>query len=460
MLNRFSSNATANILSGVVAAAYQLSITAIAVSTWDSADFATWGLAMSIAAIAPILSANLSSVMTRRLVEVRHGGSREIENSIVLAGRRISRILACVAFVSLFTAGAWIHMNSAPGLSTTSGFLILLALLLLTNTWLLLWQVRFGQAYAEERNWVPALISSCARAGGMLGMISVLALGSTSLVQVALGLFVGTWITLGLTHFSFSPRRSSAAPESKPTKLEIRHQFWRNLRILYGFAFGVASSIVIQYSITPLIALIEPELFNAFYLASTLNVVAIGVLSSAMSALLAPFTRWHATRASQAVIRIGFFSPALCAGVSLAALFGCWTALEFVLDLMTLSSANVGDIRHFLILLGLQTIVRTSAAGFATYVSSAGTSRQMAVPLAIEILLALFVAVPLGWKFGVDALLLGLTFAALIGSQFSSKTFASLCNPNQITTRVAFASLLLAQVVGSALWWWLVSNNG
>lgn len=459
MLKRYSSNATANVFSGAIAAIYQLTITAMAVATWDGADFAMWGLAMSIAAIAPILSANLSSVVTRRLVEVRHHGSGTVEAAIVLAGRRMSLGLTNLALASLFCAGAWIQAHSVPGPLTTSEFLILLAMLLSTNSWILLWQVRFGQHYADERNWLPASTLACARGGGMLGMLLTLALGSQSLTAVALGLFAGTWAALAIAHLMLPCPRQPGGIVDLPSTLEIRDQFWRNLRVLYGFAFGAASSLIILYSIPPLIALIAPQQFNAFYLASTLNAVAVGVLSAAMSALLAPFTRWHATGATQALQRMVLLSPALCAGVCLFALCICWFALELILDALTAHSASIDDIRIFLALLGLQTIVRTSAAGFATYVSSVGTSRQMVTPLLIEMVLALIIAVPLGWLFGVHALLLGLTFSGLVGSQFSSKTLTSLCKPGQITARAAFASLLTAQLVGSALWWWIVGAS-
>ncbi|MBC2769839.1 hypothetical protein [Pusillimonas minor] len=429
-------------------------------SIWSGADFAAWGLAMSIAAIAPLLSVNLSNVVTRRLVEARHSLHDATATAIVLAGRRIGWGLTSAAFITLFSAGAWIQGWSSLNALTANKFLILLIILLLTNSWLLLWQVRFGQFFAEERNWIPALIFACARAGGLLGMLSVVALGNRNLIQVALGIFAGTWLTLITTRWALTRLRLVDSCGCIPTNLEIRVQLWCNLRILYGFAFGTASSLIVQYSIPPLIAIIEPQLFSSFYLAGILNSLAIGVLSSAMSALLAPFARWHTTGSTQALNRIGLFSPAVCAGMCLSVLCLCWFTLEFALNLLSPRSVHINDVRLFLALLGLQAIVRTAAAGFATYVSSAGTSRQMAIPLLIEIVLTLTVAVPLGWLFGVHSMLLGLTFAALIGSQFSSIAFAALCKPARITSRVAFASLLSAQLVGAALWWLIVSTIG
>lgn len=455
MLKRFFSNAAANAFSGAMAAAYQLVVVALAVATWQGADFAAWGLAMSIAAIAPILSASLSSVVTRRLVEARHRGPDAIESAIVLAGRRIGWGLAGIAFAALFLAGALIKGSSDLGALSTSEFLVLLTIMLSTNAWLLLWQVRFGQYYADELNWLPALTLAIARGGGVLAMIGALALGSRNLTVVALALATGTWLALFAARLLLpGPGRSGGA--GRPTPLEVRNQLRLNLRVQFGFAIGSASSLIVQYSIPPLIALIAPQNFNAFYLASTLNVVAVGLLSAAMLALLAPFTRWHAIGATHGVQRVALFSPALCAGFSLVVLCACWFMLEFILDALKARPADIGDIRFFLALLGFQTIVRTSAMGFATIVAAAGTSRQMSMPLVIEMLLAFTVAVPLGSVFGVQGLLLGLTFAALVGSQFSSRPFTLLFMPAGTSARAAFASLLAAQLIGSAIWWLIV----
>src|ERR1700692_3862659 len=150
MLRRFAFNAGANILSGAVAAAFQLTITGMASRTWHGAEFASWGLALSVAAIAPIFASNLSSVVARRVVEARHSKSCAAESAIVLAGRRLGKHLTCMALAILICAGAWIQMRSASGAMSTSAFLVLLVVLLLTNIWLLLWQARIGQHYADE----------------------------------------------------------------------------------------------------------------------------------------------------------------------------------------------------------------------------------------------------------------------------------------------------------------------
>jgi hypothetical protein len=459
MLRRFASNAGANIFSGAVAAAYQLAITGMGISVWHGPEFASWALALSVAAIAPIFAASLSSVVTRRVVEARHGKFGAAERAIVLAGRRIGRRLATVALAILICVGAWIHARSESGSLSTGAFLLLLAIVLSTNSWLLLWQVRFGQHYADERNWLPALTMAAARTGGTLGMLSVVASGSESLIAAALGLCAGTWAGLVFAQLLLPGPRAIGFNGPDPTWPEIEKQYRSNLRILAGFAVGGASMLVIQYSIPPLMALIAPDRFNAFYLASTLNTVAIGVLAAAMSAMLAPFTRWHARGDASALQRVALFSPILCAGSCLVVLCFCWYATGPVLQTLTTHAASSDDIRMFLALLGFQTIIRNAAAGYAMYIASAGSSRQMGAPLVIEIVLAFSVAVPVGWLYGERALLFGLCFSGLIGSLYSSKILASLHRPSRISLRTAFPSLLVAQAAVCGVWWWIVDFN-
>lgn len=456
MLSRFASNAGANIFSGAVAAAYQLAITGMGASAWHGAAFASWALALSVAAIAPIFAANLSSVVTRLVVEARHRPPSAAESAIVLAGRRIGRGLACLAVAALVCTGAWIQIHSTTGALSTSAFLGLLVIMLSTNSWLLLWQVRFGQHYADERNWLPALILASARTGGALGMFAVLAVGSESLVAAALGLCAGTWTGLGLAQLLLPRPRAIGVDKANPTSTQIHEQYWNNLRLLAGFAVGATSTLVIQYSIPPLVAVIAPDRFNAFYLASILNTVAMGVLAAATSAMLAPFTRWRATGDTGKLQSIALFSPILCASSCLAVLCVCWFAMEPVLRSIAMRAASVDDIRIFLALLGFQTIIRNAAAGYAMYVASAGSSRQVAAPLVIEIILAFAVAVPVGWLYGERALLYGLSFSGLVGSLYSSKVLASLHRTDRISLRTAFPALLLAQAAVCGLWWSIV----
>ena len=456
MLMRVASNAGANIFSGAIASAYLLVVTAIGSRTWHGAEFASWALALSIAAIAPVFAVNLSAVVTRRIVESRHSQFGIDNLAIVIAGRRIGHHLTYVALGILVCAGTLIQARFSSGVMTTSSFLTLLSLLLLTNCWLLLWQTRFGQYYADERNWLPALTLAAARIGGVLGMIMGLALFSKSLVSGGFGLCAGTWAGLACSQLLLPKPSPVGLAEIGTTRLDIRKQYLKNVQLLSGFAIGSVSMLVIQYSIPPLMALIAPKIFNAFYLASVLNMVAVGVLTAATSAMLAPLTRWHSTGESHSLRRFTLLSPLFCAISCLTVLSVCWYAGGSVLHAISVRTASLTEIRVFLALLGFQTIIRNAAAGYAMYIASAGTSRQMALPLLLEIALAFTVAVPLGWCYGERALIYGLIFSSLIGSLYSSQVVASLKGARHISLRAALPSLLGTQITISVIWWLIV----
>jgi hypothetical protein len=459
VLKRFASNAGANIFSGAVAAAYQLTITGAGSRAWHGAEFLSWALAFSVAAIAPVFAANLSSVITRRVVEARHGLAGAAEIAIVEAGRRIGQHLTLLALVVLVCAGAWIHKRAAPGALPTSSFLMLLVLMLSTNSWLLLWQVRFGQHFADERNWPPALTLAAARIGGAMGMIAGLAASSQSLGAAGLGLCAGTWTGLAFAQLLLPRPQKIRIEGSYLGALDIQKQYKTNLRLLSGFAVGAASMLVIQYSIPPLMALIAPERFNAFYLASTLNTVAVGGLAAAMSALLAPFARWQVSGDAKSLRRVALFSPILCVSCCLAVLCLCWYTLDPVLHALKLRAANIEDIRAFLGILGIQTIVRNAAGGYAMYIAAVGSPRQMATPLIIEIILGLTLAFPLGWFYGESALLYGLIISSLIGSAYSSRVVASISGSHRIRLSAALPSILTAQAAASVVWLLIIKSS-
>lgn len=458
-MKRFASNAVANIFSGVTAAIYQLTVTGIGSSVWQGREFSAWALALSFAAIAPIFAANLSSVITRRVVEARHGKSAADESAIVKAGRRIGQQLTLLAIALLLCVGTGVQMLSGSDFLATWAFAILLTVMLFTNSWLLLWQVRFGQHFADERNWLPAFTLAGARLGGAAGMLVGLKAGDQVLAAAAIGLCVGTWIGLACARVLLPGPRTAGLNGFDPTLPEIQAQYRANLRLLSGFAVGAVSMLVIQYSISPLMALIAPQRFNAFYLASTLNAVAVSVLAAAMSAMLAPLTRWRAAGNAATLRRVALFSPMLCAISCFAILCVCWFAMNPVLSALNVRAASSDDIRAFLAILGYQTIIRNAAAGYAMYIASTGTSRQMAIPLLIEITLAFVIAVPMGWLYGEDALLYGLIFSGFAGSLYSSKIVASLNERHRVSVRTALLSLLFAQTAISGVWFFLVSSN-
>lgn len=454
MLRIIASNAAANIISGFIAAAYQVTITSLASRTWNGSEFTVWALALSIAAIAPLFAVNLASVVTRRIVEFRCEEKSEL--AIVLAGRRVSNHLHYAALIFLISSGVWIEAGAGARLNSGASFLILLLMVLMSNTWIVTWQTRFGQYYAEEKYWPPALTLASARVGGALGMVGGLTFAHNNTTVAGFGLLTGTWFGLTTAYFLLPKPSLIESRGADLTPLEINRQYRSTAQLLSGFAVGSISMLAVQYGIPPFIALIAPELFNAFYIASIMNMVAIGVLAASMGAMLAQLTRWHSTDKTTHLQRFTLLSPILCSGTSLALLSLCWYAIGYIHDAFVLRAAKLEDVESFFALLGFQTIIRSAAAGYATYVASAGSSRQIATPLIIEIVLALTFAVPLGWFFGERAAIYGLILSGLVGSQFSGQFVASLQRTNYILPGGASISLLGAQLATSGIWWLIV----
>lgn len=455
-VTRFLSNAGANVLSGAVTAVYQLAVAGLAARTWHGATFSAWALALSVAAIAPVFAVNLSSVITRRLVEARHTAPEGDDSAVVRSGLSISAQLTAAAFVVVTCVGITAYEQATQYPISLFGFLLLLVTLLATNCWLILWQVKFGRYYAMERNWPPALTSAAARLGGAAGMWGGLAINPASLGTAALGLCVGTWAGLLLAQLMLSRPdglRNAAAPSAASLSREYRN----SLRLLTGFAVGGLSLLVVQYSVTPIMAIIAAERFNAFYLANAITLVAVGALAAGMSALLAPLTKWRAGGEYQSLRRAALFSPIAMTTTCISVLCVCWFALEPLLDIAQIRASSISEIRPYLAILGLQAIVRTAAGGYAMYVASVGTARQMAIPLVIEIVLACAIAIPLGLAHGDQAMLFGLIVASLIGSLYSSRVVASLCEDTRISLRHSFPSLLFAQIATGGVWWIITS---
>jgi hypothetical protein len=459
VLRRFFSNASANVFSGAAAAGYQLTVAGIGSRTWQGDDFAAWALALSVTAIAPVFTVSLSSVITRRIVEARHSKASSSEFDIVAAGRRVGQHLSYFAILLLFFSGSWIQAELGSDLKGFISFLALLFILLMTNMWLFLWQTRFGQYYADERNWMPTLVLMGARLGGVLGMVGALSASGPSLLAAALGLCAGTWAGLIGAKLLLPPPGATDLQNHTPAASAVRLQYRLTARLLSGFAVGSVSMLAVQYGIPPLMALIAPSLFNAFYLASILNMVAVGILAAATSSMLAPLTRWRSRGETPVLRRFAVLSPIVCAFSGLIVLSISWYSLGYIHSAISVRAASLDDIRSFLALLGLQTIIRSAAAGYAMYIASSGTPQQVAAPLVIEIALTITIAIPLALISGPKALLYGLVLSGLLGSLYSSRVLASLPQTSQIGLRVALPSLFAAQVGTSAIWLLIVKYS-
>ena len=129
MWTRFASNAFANVITGAMAMAFQLGVTAIATRTFDSETFSIWALAFSMGALAPLFSASLATVVTRQLVTAATHGRDGANNAVLKSARQVSTLLSFAALVFI-VAGAWALQHLSPNLKTISaGHFALVALL-------------------------------------------------------------------------------------------------------------------------------------------------------------------------------------------------------------------------------------------------------------------------------------------------------------------------------------------
>jgi hypothetical protein len=456
MLKRITSNAGANMVGGGVTAGYHLVLAGLASRAWHGSEFAFWALALSIASSCQLFAANLSSVVTRRIVGARHGTVSDSVSSISLAASRLSWQLAVAAVVTLFLFGLAALQTSKVVTATLQDCVILICLLLGSQVWLVMLQPRFGVQYANENNWGPAISIAIARLGGLFGFWSGQLLGDRRVLPAAAGLLVGTWLALTAERVFLANALKDVASSSTD---DVRQAYWGNLRVFSGFVVWAMGSLVIQYGVPPMIAIIDPSEFSAFYLASTLNMVVLGAMTAAMSALLAPVSRWHATGDNGPILRLMTWGPMLCAGCSLIALTAVWYVLEPMVTLFQLKAAGVEEIRTYLGLQGFQTIVRMAVMGYSVALASAGTPRQMSASILIEMALSLVIAVPAGVLWGAQALSIGLGVTGFLSAAYTCTVGARLLIDNKSTLRQALGVFIISQSIMSVLWLAIVRNN-
>lgn len=459
MLKRFASNAGANVLSGVVAAGYQLGATAIAARIWRDSAFTTWALALSVTSIAPLFASSLSSVVTRRLVDARHSSNGTSEHAIAQAAQKIGHRLAMLAMALLLVAGLELQHRAALNATGSGTFAALLLLLLTSQIWFVLLQARFGMHYADEQNWPPAIYLALARGGALAGLAAAVQWASADMLVCAFAMAAGAWAGVAIARALVpSPRVVQTMATSTSTSDAVAAQYKANIAVLGGFAIWSLGSLVIQYGVPPIVSVIAGRSFNAFYLASTLNLIAIGAITAAMSALLAPMSRWHATNSSTPLRRMVHYGPLACALSCVAVLAIAWLGLDAALSALSTRAATADEIRPFLAILGFQTILRTAAMGASISLASAGSIRQMSAPIVLEIVVTIVLAPLMGWWASTRGILTALVIAALVSSNYTSRIGLTLDRTNMLQHTHCLAIFMLSQVLACAAWWCIVRN--
>ncbi|MFM0505049.1 polysaccharide biosynthesis protein [Paraburkholderia caffeinilytica] len=404
---RLASNAFANLVTGVSATVFQIGLTAIATRSFGSKGFPIWALAMSLAALVPLFSANLSTVVTRRLLE----RSSTDEIVVVQAARRYAKHLSCAAIVVILAISTMLHGWSVPlrnvGLPT---FVSLVALLVAGQMWQIMLQPGFGRYFARERNWNVALTTIFARVGALAGMGFLCWMISGRPELAAASLTLGACVGLYLVHRILNSNESleEAPPEAMRAECTAMKPF------LKAFIVWSISAAAIQYGLPAIMSILSPNDFSAFYLAYTLNLVVVGTVAAAASALLAPLGRKQLAGHWDSLERWMMFAPLATGLLLLVFLTIVWYALPVLLRVWSAGVSPPDQVRHALFWLALQTIARSMTMVYSVLLSSAGRPIQLSRPVILELGLSCSVALFAGFAFGETAFLAALAVTGLV----------------------------------------------
>lgn len=448
MWRRIGSNSLANLSAGVSGTLFQLGLTAIASRSFEPRLFSIWALALSMASLVPLFSANLSSVVTRRLMESRP----EQADTILQSSKRLANRLALSTVVVIVFAALFLQQHSAPLQSMAVGpFVLLVLLLVAAQLWNVLLQPQFGSEYARESNWTVARIISSARIGGLIGFgLACILFAGQGLVIVASGLLFGTLGGLFVSSVRCSFARDAATQAIKEETASM-------LPLLKAFAVWAVGSAVIQYGLPPFMSLLAPRDFNAFYLAYVLNLVLVGTIGSAASALLAPLTRQRLAGATIALERLLALAPLAIGLMLVLVMLLIWFVLPQILAIWSSHMATVEEVRKPLFWLVLQTIARSMTLVHSVLLSSAGRPGQMSRPIVLELCLTLFVALPLGWLYGTTAFLAVLAMAGFVTALYTVWLTLNL-GISRMTSR-RYLSLAFVSAQGLALGIWSIASK-
>lgn len=410
---RIGSNAVANIVAGAAVALSQLAMAAIAARVFDAAAFASWTVLLSLAALTPLFSVNLSSIVTRSIVMHEHEGGQA--PAILAAARRLSNRLGLLALLCIALL-VWAIRPWSPALQHIPPHTLVGAtvLLILAQLWQIGMQPTIGWHYAREHAWTVAAATTLVRLAALAGMASAWATGSTDAALAAGLVCAGAWAAVLLV------RRLGFAtlPDHTADPAAVHRHAAQIRQLAKGFAVWSLGSAAIQYGLPAVMSVLAAARYNAFFLAYTLNLVALGVLGSVATALMAPVARMVASGNRRPLGRAVFWGPVLTALALLLMLTLVQAATGLVAERLAPGVALAEDVRHYVYLLGFQAIARTQALVFSVLLSAAGTPRQVAWPILLEILVVLGVAGPVGLLWGGDAFLVALAVAGLIAALF------------------------------------------
>ena len=409
---RIGSNAAANISSGGMVAASQLGMTAIAARIFSADTFALWTVLVSLAALSPLFGASLSSIVTRCLVNSEHGGGA-VNSAIYRAAQALSRQLSVLAFVVICLLVLVIRPFSLPLQHIALPSLALAsALLVAGQVWQVSLQPAMGWHYAREQAWNVAGATGFIRLSTLGAMLLAWLWAEGQATVTAAMVCVAAWAAVLLCwRLGFKPALACAVDAA-----QLEHHSADIRRLAKAFAVWSAGSAAIQYGLPAMMSILAGSRYNAFYLAYTLNLVALGIVGSVATALMAPVTRLVSAGDKPGIRRAIFWGPVATAAVLAVMLTLLKLGTPLIVGTLAPGKADSADVVYFVYLLGFQTLARSLALVYSVILSAAGSPRQVASPILIEIAMVLALALPAGLKWGDTAFLTTLGLAGLVAA--------------------------------------------
>ena len=457
-VRKIASNAFANIFSGLITACYQVSLVSIATRYLDQDAFSIWAVSISIASILPLFACNLSSVITRKIIYAI-GDRGDIGKQIVIAaGKKLEKQIVFIAMLTLSLVGVIFTFRLPEKNLAVNTFLP--TLLLVANLWFLMNQVRFGEYFADQKNWPPSFFMAVSRLGGIVVIFIFIYFFKADTVNISLALAIGAWGGLLFAKFFFKKIDDNQGGTISFNKQELNQEYRQIIEIFSGFALWSLGSLFIQYGTPLVVAYDVPEHLNAFYIANSINMIAIGGVSAVIAPLLAPLSSWH-HQGNKNNLRTFFLLSSPISGIlSLGVMTVSWYLLLDVMIAKNNAIAEIWIIKNFLALLGFQTIIRMTTVGYSTSVASNGSGRLISLNVLVEILLVISIALPAGYFFGVDFLIYGLIISGFGSSMFMCIAVSRNSDGklNSRSLKRALGITFLSQLAISSAWSFVVSN--
>ena len=439
-MQRFASNAVANLMTGVSATIFQVGITAIAARSFTPDNFAVWALAMSLAALVPLFAANLATIVARRLLETDSLYAPNIlQASTVIAKRLVVTALGAVLAIS-----AILHFySSALGGVSLVNFMGVVAILAVSQLWQISLQPNFGWHFAQEKNWHVAVRVLCARLFAVISMALVCWKYKNQPHIAAMAIALGIGVGIYILNFQTNSMPLTLTNKTK----ESNSEYVILIPLLQAFAIWSICSAVIQSGLPGLMAVIAPEHFNAFYLAYTLNLVVVGTISAAASAMVAPLARQRLNGSTQNLVKLLVWAPIQIGSFLFVFFLLIWYSLPTILPIWSPGMATYQEVRLPLFWLAFQTMARSMTIAYSAVLSSAGSPAKLVLPSIFEIGVTLSVAVPAGLIWGDKAFLATLAAAGAATALLTAWTTLSLNLFKKEMRTILMLYLILAQIL-------------